>query len=104
MTWTLRYRIHGQQRRLKLGQYPRVTLAEARKQANQELRKVDGGIDPQAEREAATRAVEAAKLAAELANRDSIETLCQAYIERHAKPRNGPRNQNGYRSVVDTLG
>ena len=43
-----------------------------------ELRKVDGGIDPQAERLEAKRAAEQAK-------RDNIDTLCESYIERHAK-------------------
>jgi len=78
-SWSLRYRINGQQRRLKLGEYSRVSLAKARAHANRELRKVDGGTDPQAERQAERRAVE-------LAKRDSIETLAQSYIERHAKP------------------
>jgi integrase len=77
-TWSLRYRVHGLQRRLKLGEYPRLSLARARVQANQELRKVDGGIDPQAEREAERRAAEQAK-------QDSIEALCENYIEHHAK-------------------
>jgi integrase len=77
---SLRYRIHGQQRRIGLGDYPRVTLAVARVDANKALRKVDGDVDPQAERQAAKRAVEQAK-------RDSIEKLCEDYIERHAKPR-----------------
>jgi integrase len=79
-SWSVRYRVHGVQRRLKLGKYPRVSLATAREHANRELRKVDGGIDPQAERQDAKRAVEQA-------NRDSIEALCESYIERHAKPR-----------------
>lgn len=81
-TWTLRYRALGQQRRLKLGVYDpqRMTLAAARSAAQAELRKVDGGLDPQAERRAVREAVEAAK-------RDSIEALCESYIERHAKPK-----------------
>ena len=76
--WSLRYRVHGEQRRLKLGESPRVTLAQARGRATVELRKVDGGIDPQAERAAAKRAAEQAKA-------DSIDVLCAAYLERHAK-------------------
>lgn len=78
-TWSLRYRVHGQRRRLKLGAYPRLSLAVARVAANRELRKVDGGIDPQAERAAAKRAIE-------LAKRDTVEALAESYIERHAKP------------------
>jgi integrase len=85
-TWSLRYRIHGQQRRLKLGAYPRMGLASARTAANRELRKVDGGVDPQSEREAAARAVEAAMQAEERAKRDSIEALAYDYIEHYAKP------------------
>jgi integrase len=78
-SWSLRYRVNGQQRRLKLGAYPRVSLAKARTAANVELRKVDGGIDPQGERQAAKRAIE-------MAQKDTIEALSEAYIERHAKP------------------
>ncbi len=77
--WTLRYRNAAkEQRRLNLGKHPRVGLAAARKRANAELRKVDAGIDPQAERQEAQRAVERAKA-------NSIEALCEAYLERHAK-------------------
>src|SRR5262245_32976021 len=73
-TWTLRYRNNGgEQRRLKLGQYPRVSLAKARAAANVELRKIDGGVDPQAARTEA-------KLAAERAKADSIEVLCEKFI------------------------
>jgi integrase len=81
-SWSLRYRVNGQQRRLKLGAYSptRLTLARARVRANLELRKVDAGIDPQAARQAERQAAEQAK-------RDSIEALCAAYIERHAKPK-----------------
>lgn len=79
-SWTVRYRVHGQQRRLRLGAYPRVSLAQARIDANQQLRRVDGGIDPQAERRAARRAADDAR-------RDSIDLLAVAYIERHARPR-----------------
>jgi integrase len=88
--WSLRYRVHGVRRRLRLGEYPRVGLAKARIDANRELRKVDGGIDPQAEREATRRAIERAK-------QDSIEALAESYIERHAKPhKKSWREDDGY--------
>ena len=79
-TWTLRYRVHGQRRRLKLGLFPRITLAKARGRATAELRKVDGGVDPQAERLAQRQAIERAK-------KDSIEALCELYVEQHARPK-----------------
>lgn len=86
-TWTLRYRHAGQQKRLTLGPLDpdRLGLAAARKRANAELRKIDAAIDPAAEREAAKAAAAEAKRAAALAERDSIEALCDDYIERHAK-------------------
>src|SRR5262245_31214056 len=64
--WTLRYRADGQQRRLKLGEYGshRMGLSAAREAANKALRKVDGGTDPQADRQAAKAAAVEAKLAA----------------------------------------
>lgn len=79
--WSLRYRnTTGEQPRLKLGEYPRLSLHAARGAANKVLRRVDDGIDPQGERRAA-------KAAAALAKRDSIEALTTDYITRHAKPR-----------------
>jgi integrase len=85
--WTLRFRTDGQQRRLKLGEYDRMGLADARQAAKAALRKVDGGLDPQAEKRAKKRAAVEAKRAAALAKRDSIEALCASYIERHARPK-----------------
>jgi integrase len=79
--WTLRYRNAAkQQRRMNLGKHPRVSLAAARKCANAELRKLDHGLDPQAERQQQRRA-------AEQAQKDSIDALCAAYLDRHAKPK-----------------
>lgn len=49
--WSLRYRNRQQQqRRLKLGEYPRLGLSDARKLANKHLRGVDEGVDPQAKK------------------------------------------------------
>lgn len=93
--WTLRYRVAGKQRRLKLGEYheTRMGLSDARTAANRELRKVDGGIDPQAERLAAKRAVEQAER--ERAN--TIEALTDEYLTRHAKVhKKSWRDDQGY--------
>jgi integrase len=95
-TWSLRYRVNGLQRRLKLGQYPRVTLAKARGAANVELRKVDGGIDPQAERLEAKRAAERAKA-------DSVEALCQRFIDEYARPRKRTWRADQMRLKKDVL-
>jgi integrase len=95
-TWSLRYRIRGEQRRLKLGEYPRLTLAKARQRANVELRKVDAGIDPQAERQAATREAERAKA-------DSIEKLAERFIEEYARPRKRSWRADQMRLKKDVL-
>lgn len=79
-TWSLSYRFHGERRRLSLGKYSRVGLADARTAAAKALRRVDLGEDPRAAREAA-------KAAAQHAKQNSIEALCVAYIARHAKQR-----------------
>lgn len=50
--WRYRYRIEGKQKLLALGQFPEVSLAEAR-EAHQKARKlVAGGVDPSAQRQA----------------------------------------------------
>lgn len=79
--WVYRYRSGGVQRRLKLGTWTAdggMTVAKARKRAGTERLKVDAGIDPAIEKREA-------KLKAERAQRDSVETLVDAYIEKHAK-------------------
>jgi integrase len=96
-TWSLRYRnATKEQRRLKLGVFPRMTLAKAREAANKELRKVDGGIDPQAERTKAVR--EAARDKA-----DSVEVLCDTYITEYAKPRKRSWRADQMRLKKDVL-
>lgn len=86
--WTVRYYFGGQRFRVTLGAYPRMTLHAARTAANRVITKAGGGeTHPARERDDARKAAQAAKLAAALAKRDSIEALCAAYIERHAKPR-----------------
>lgn len=49
----LRYRFQGTQRRLKLGEYPAVSLQLARKRARSAQASIDDGHDPAGERHAA---------------------------------------------------
>jgi integrase len=50
-TWMVRYRtLDGRQRRLSLGRYPAMTLAEARDEATLQLAAVGKGKDPQEDR------------------------------------------------------
>jgi integrase len=70
--WTVFYRIGGRMRRLTLGPYPSLSLADARRLAATSLGEVHHGKDPAtAKREA--RAAE------------TFEELAELYLERHAK-------------------
>jgi integrase len=71
--WTLFYRFEGAQRRLGLGPYPVIGLADARGLASAALRDVHHGVDP--------AAAKAERIAS-----DTFIQLTELYIERHAKP------------------
>ena len=77
-TWAVLYRVDGRRRRLTLGRYPRLGLADARKKAQETLRDVALGEDP-ARAKQERRDVEAGK--------DTFGALGDRYIEEHAKPR-----------------
>ena len=73
-TWTVFFRDKtGRQKRLTLGRYPAVTLADARELAREAQRKVAKGGDPVAEKRAAREVL-------------SFAELAERYIEDHAKP------------------
>lgn len=73
-SWTLFYRDqHGRQKRLTLGRYPAVCLADARELAQDARRSVAKGGDPVVEKRAARDVLTFGELAA-------------SYIENHAKP------------------
>jgi len=80
-SWSVRYRIHGKQRRWKLGDYPKLSLADAREEARKKLRGVAMGVDPHREREEAIRQREID------ARRITFGSLAQTYLEKYARPR-----------------
>jgi integrase len=63
MIWRYRYRIDGKRRKLTIGPYPEIGLADARKKRNEAAQLVAQGIDPSKEKQAAKvkRKVEAAR-------------------------------------------
>jgi integrase len=73
-TWSIYYRFHGRKRRLSLGTYPAVSLANARFRARNLLSRVANGDDPAAEN-ILTR------------NAGTFAELATAYLDRHAKPK-----------------
>lgn len=76
-TWFLSYRRKPNNRRriFKLGEYPGVSLAQARELAEIEQGKVAAGEDPQAEREAAR----------ERSGAETVAALASRYLESYAK-------------------
>lgn len=65
-SWSVRYRVSGIQRRLKLGDYPVIGLSEAREKARKAMADTQEGKDPQATKVAA-RADTVETVAAEFA-------------------------------------
>jgi integrase len=72
--FSVRYRIQGKQRRLLLGEYPAVSLAEARKRARRVQSAVDDGRDPAGERQAL-----------KVRPSDTVAALGQEYVAKHAR-------------------
>lgn len=68
------YRVKGRLRRLTLGRYPMVSLAEARRLASEALNRVAHGTDPQRERSAERHGSRF---------RDTVETFVRLHCERH---------------------
>lgn len=71
--FTVKFRYGLAQKRMKLGVFPRITLATAREKAIDILRQVDEGIDPTKRRRTANM---------------KVESVCRDFIRLHAQPRN----------------
>lgn len=72
--FAIRYRIHGKRRRLKLGEYPAVSLAVARKRARRAQSAIDNGEDPARERQLA-----------KASPTDTVKALAADYLKKHAR-------------------
>lgn len=71
--FNVRYRFHGEQRRLILGDYPGLSLKDARKKARGALTAIDNGQDPATDQQDAKRA-----------RTDTVEVLAKEYMDEHA--------------------
>ena len=89
-SWTVMARLHGVQRRWKIGQYPELTLAEARAKAREHKVSAAAGLDPT---EAETRAREATA-------RDRRDTFA-AVVDRYTEERLGTLSRG--KEVEQTL-
>ena len=85
-SWALRYRFAGQPKKLTIGGYPAIGLADARKAAQAALGELARGNDPAAqkrEQKVVAKAIASAEKRAEL---DVVEKVVDEFIERYAKP------------------
>lgn len=72
-TFYVKFRYGLKQKRMKLGVYPRMSLATARGKANDFLRQVDEGIDPTKRKRTSDM---------------KVESVCREFIRLHAQARN----------------
>ena len=75
-TWTIRYRHHGRLHRLTLGQYPKLSLADAREMGRRELRRAGLGEHPAGK-----------KLEARERHADTVAALIEEYEKQASKKR-----------------
>ncbi|SOE01762.1 tyrosine-type recombinase/integrase [Caenispirillum bisanense] len=78
--WALRYRHAGKSRKLSLGRYPIVGLADARERATEALKLLDSGVDPRTL--GATASAEAAP------DEGLFEQVVEQFVAKHAKRKN----------------
>lgn len=77
-SWILRARVGGKRRDMGLGPYPAVSLAEARRKAQEAREAIGKGADPVGERQATRSAAKAAAASAR-----TFKQCATAYIEAH---------------------
>ncbi|MEY8842869.1 tyrosine-type recombinase/integrase [Cribrihabitans sp. XS_ASV171] len=78
-SWALRYRYTGKPRKMTLGRWPIMGVADARQAASEALEALDHGNDPGA----AKLAEKARRREADLERRDTIAALVEQYAKRH---------------------
>lgn len=80
-TWNFIYRIAGRPRRMTIGKYPEMGLADARKEARAATARVYSGIDPALERKEAHRT-------ANRRREQTFKVVAEQFIEEHCKRNN----------------
>ena len=78
-SWAVRYRYAGKPKKLTLGKWPIMGVAGARAAASEAIEAVERGDDPSA----AKKSAKAARIEAQLSERDKIKTLIEQYAKRH---------------------
>ena len=87
-TFTLLYRHRGKKRRMKIGRFPDIGLADARLKASEVLLDARSGIDPRAKKDK------------DFTTLKSVEDLVDAYITLYVKPNNKPSTIQGTSRIL----
>jgi len=88
-SFVLLFRTNGRLRRMTLGLYPHLSLADARKKAHQILGRVAKGEDPAQEK-------------AKISKSETFEELGSSYLERHAKVNKSPKSVREDERILKT--
>jgi integrase len=99
-SWAVRYRHAGGSRKLTLGPWPAIDLANARQDAQQALLSVQRGGDPAREKKLAKKL--ARRRATEVTSND-FEGVVREYFKRHAMPKNRSWRQAARHLGLTTL-
>lgn len=89
-TWSVRYRIGRRLRRLTIGGYPVLSLADARQRAKDALKMASDGVDPVLAKQ-------------ERRDADTFGDFAKTYISEHAKPRKKSWKVDQMRLDIDVL-
>lgn len=91
--WRVKYRINGVERKLAIGPYPEITLAEARAARDAARRQVAHAIDP-------NYAKRQARIEATLRTETTFEKVAEELIAKREKEGVSPRTLEKYRWVL----
>jgi integrase len=95
-SWAVRYSRNGRVKKVTLGSYPALPLAEARRRALSIAASVANGADPaeekKVERKAAARAPDVVR---------TVRTIADEFLKRHTDEKNGPRWAAETKRILD---
>lgn len=95
--WRVRYRRNGVERKLALGPYPQITLAEARSARDEARRLLAHDIDPNA-------AKRQARIEASMRAENSFAKVAEELLAKREKEGVSPRTLEKYRWLIKLLG
>jgi len=96
LLWRFRYKAHGIERKLSLGSFPDVSLAQARKKRDLAQGEIEDGQDPVEEKRQR-------KLKAELAARTTFKLVAEEYIQKMEREGRSPATLKKARWFLELL-